>query len=322
LLGTAALVLPSQPPPASASDIQQALNQARMEKALATRRLERFGRGETRLSEPVRREIEDFVMEDTWRAPTLVRLAFHSSGTYDKKSGTGGSQKGTIHYDRELNQADNKGLKNVVKALDKIKSNHDISRADLYTLAGVHAIEMMGGPVVPWRWGRVDATAPRETIKEGRLPQPDMGDTPKTAAHIRQVFERMGFNDQEMVALIGAHTAGECKKDNSGYEGPWTPTEVRFDNLYYTFLRKWKYKRDNRLTGRGGKMQFEVEGMNDDFMMLPADIVFRDDPKFRVYVDAYAEDEALWFRDFSAAFQKLTELGTRDLKEDSVVAPS
>ena len=39
---------------------------------------------------------------------------------------------------------------------------------------------------------------------------------------MRDIFYRMGFNDQEIVALIGAHTLGECHKDRSGFVGPWT----------------------------------------------------------------------------------------------------
>ncbi len=40
--------------------------------------------------------------------------------------------------------------------------------------------------------------------------------------HIRDIFYRMGFNDREIVALIGAHTLGACHADRSGYVGPWT----------------------------------------------------------------------------------------------------
>ena len=36
---------------------------------------------------------------------------------------------------------------------------------------------------------------------------------------------RMGFNDQEIVALSGAHTLGRCHADRSGFVGPWTNGE-------------------------------------------------------------------------------------------------
>ena len=42
-----------------------------------------------------------------------------------------------------------------------------------------------------------------------------------------------GFNDQEMVALIGAHTLGRCHTDRSGYVNPWTNAPTTFSNLYF-----------------------------------------------------------------------------------------
>ena len=44
-------------------------------------------------------------------------------------------------------------------------------------------------------------------------------------------------------------------------------------------------------------------------MMLPSDMALVEDPVFKAHVVAYAKDEALFFRDFAAAWQKLTELG-------------
>lgn len=40
--------------------------------------------------------------------------------------------------------------------------------------------------------------------------------------HVRDVFYRMGFNDREIVALVGAHTLGRCHTTASGYSGPWS----------------------------------------------------------------------------------------------------
>lgn len=38
----------------------------------------------------------------------------------------------------------------------------------------------------------------------------------------REIFYRQGFNDQEIVALSGAHAMGRCHADRSGYDGPWS----------------------------------------------------------------------------------------------------
>lgn len=54
-------------------------------------------------------------------------------------------------------------------------------------------------------------------------------------------MEWAGFNDQEIVALSGAHTLGRCHADRSGYVNPWTNAPTTFSNLYFTELinNKW-----------------------------------------------------------------------------------
>ena len=63
----------------------------------------------------------------------------------------------------------------------------------------------MGGPLIQWRSGRVDAKDSSKCPPDGRLP-----DASKAEAHLRAIFYRMGFNDQEIVALSGAHVLGKC----------------------------------------------------------------------------------------------------------------
>ena len=58
-----------------------------------------------------------------------------------------------------------------------------------------------------------------------------------SASHLREIFGRMGFNDQEIVALSGAHALGRCHATASGYVGPWTPTPTTFNNLYFSLLK-------------------------------------------------------------------------------------
>lgn len=68
------------------------------------------------------------------------------------------------------------------------------------------AIQEMQGPIVPWRPGRQDKDVSACT-PDGRLP-----DASKDQNHIRAIFGRMGFNDQEMVALSGAHALGTSRR--------------------------------------------------------------------------------------------------------------
>jgi Peroxidase len=83
-------------------------------------------------------DIAQIVAEDPNKGPTLVRLAWHSSGTYDKMSKTGGSGGGTIRFSEELAHGGNAGLGvTAVPWLESVHKAHpDISYADLYTLAG------------------------------------------------------------------------------------------------------------------------------------------------------------------------------------------
>ena len=44
------------------------------------------------------------------------------------------------------------------------------------------------------------------------------------------------FNDQEIVALAGAHALGRCHTDRSGFDGPWTFSPTTFTNAFYSLL--------------------------------------------------------------------------------------
>jgi cytochrome c peroxidase len=112
-----------------------------------------------------------------------------------------------------------------------------------------------------------------------------------------------------MVALIGAHALGRCHTDASGYWGPWTRAETTFSNEYYRLLleEKWTLKTQHQGKPWTGPVQFESP--DGALMMLPADIALVQDLEFRKYVELYAKDEQLFFKDFAAAFSKLMELG-------------
>ena len=258
--------------------------------------------------------LKALIAEDPDLGPTMVRLAWHSSGTYDKMTKTGGSGGGTIRFKEELAHGGNAGLDKMVAKLEPVKSAFpSISYADLYTLAGATALDV-AGVAVPWRAGRVDALTPDAVTPDGRLPAASVGNDPqKTAAALRMdVFYRMGFNDQEIVALSGAHALGRCHPDASGYSGPWSPTPYVLNNGYFNLLLRvpWTIKEWD------GPMQFEDP--SGKLMMLPSDLALVQDKQFRKYVQRYADDNAAFVKDFTAAYTKLTELGTKNLKAVSL----
>ena len=88
----------------------------------------------------VSQDIAQLLKKNPDWGPTLVRLAWHSSGTYDAMSKTGGSGGGTIRFKEELVHGGNAGLASTaVKWLEPIHKKYakaGLSYADLYTLGG------------------------------------------------------------------------------------------------------------------------------------------------------------------------------------------
>lgn len=254
----------------------------------------------------VRKAIEDVLDSDDYDdgsyGPVLVRLAWHASGTAtpDGKGGYAyGSNGATMRFAPESEHGANAGLAVARGLLEPIKRKFPwISHGDLWTLAGVVAIESMGGPTIPWQPGRVDAADSSSCPPDGKLPDASLG-----APHLRDVFGRMGFDDREIVALSGAHTLGRCHPDRSGFSGPWTNAPTTFSNLYFQELTNnaWRKKKWS------GPLQYEDK--SGQLMMLPTDMALLWDKGFKKHVVEYAKDEELFFRDFARAFSRLLALG-------------
>lgn len=245
--------------------------------------------------------------------PILIRLAWHDAGTYNKDIPDFpqcGGANGSIRFKPEIDHGANAGLSAALALLEPIKAKYpDVSYADLYQMASAVAVEVAGGPAIPMRYGRVDAKGPEECAPDGNLPGaaapfPDKAPTP--AAHLRNIFYRMGLDDKEIVALSGAHTLGRAYKNRSGFgkestkytaEGPgtkggssWTPEWLKFDNSYFVEVKE---KKDAEL------------------LVLETDACLFEDEGFKPFAEKYAEDEAAFFADYAAAHAKLSELGSK-----------
>lgn len=234
----------------------------------------------------------------------------HASGTYDAETDTGGSNGAGMRFEQEAGDPANAGLEHARAFLEPVKQRHPwISYSDLWTLAGVVAIKEMGGPDIEWKPGRTDFVDDSKLPPRGRLPDGAQG-----ADHIRQIFYRMGFNDQEIVALSGAHNLGRGHMNRSGFEGPWVNNPTRFSNQYFKLLTtlEWKPR-----TLPNGVKQFSYvdpdvpENEQEPLMMLPTDMALVKDPGFAPWVHRYAKDKDLFFDHFAKAFAKLIELGIR-----------
>ncbi|RME67974.1 MAG: catalase/peroxidase HPI, partial [Verrucomicrobia bacterium] len=202
--------------------------------------------------EAVKRDIAAVLTDsqDWWPAdfghygPLMIRMAWHSAGTYRIADGRGGADGGQQRFAPQNSWPDNANLDKARRLLWPVKKKYGrkISWADLMVLAGNVALETMGFKPLGFGGGRRDTWEPDESIfwgaegemladnrhnENGELENPlaatQMGliyvnpegpggnPDPKAAAHdIRETFRRMGMTDEETVALIvGGHTFGK-----------------------------------------------------------------------------------------------------------------
>ncbi|PWC46148.1 catalase/peroxidase HPI [Azospirillum sp. TSA6c] len=173
----------------------------------------------------------------------MIRMAWHSAGTYRITDGRGGAGTGQQRFAPLNSWPDNANLDKARRLLWPVKQKYGrkLSWADLMVLAGNVALESMGFKTFGFAGGRVDAWEPEELFwgpegswlgderysGERQLADPlgavQMGliyvnpegpngnPDPAAAAHdIRETFRRMAMNDEETVALIaGGHTFGK-----------------------------------------------------------------------------------------------------------------
>ena len=200
--------------------------------------------------------------QDWWPAdyghygPFMIRMAWHSAGTYRVGDGRGGAGAGTQRFAPLNSWPDNANLDKARLLLWPIKQKYGkkISWADLMILAGNVALESMGFKTFGFAGGRADVWEPEEDIYwgsegewlgdkrytsdrelENPLAAVQMGliyvnpegpngkpDPVAAAKDIRETFLRMAMNDEETVALIaGGHTFGKTHgaADPSKYVG-------------------------------------------------------------------------------------------------------
>lgn len=179
------------------------------------------------------------------------------------------------------------------------------------------------------RYGRMDATD--QCSPEGNLPIPvpmpsgkyGIGKTESdtVGGHLRKVFNRMGLDDEDIVALSGAHTFGRAYKDRSGAGAEhtkytngavqklangsdakykpggtsWTPNFLVFDNSYYQIT------------------EAAQKGMPKDheLLSLPTDMVIFADEGFRPFAVTFRDSQAAFFESYAKSHKKLSELGSK-----------
>ncbi|MEU7528193.1 catalase/peroxidase HPI [Saccharothrix sp. NPDC042600] len=201
--------------------------------------------------------------KDWWPAdfghygPFMIRMAWHSAGTYRVHDGRGGAGAGMQRFAPLNSWPDNGNLDKARRLLWPVKKKYGrkISWADLMIFTGNRALETMGFTTFGFAGGRADVWEPDEDVYwgpertwlgderysgdrnlENPLAAVQMGliyvnpegpngnpDPLAAARDIRETFGRMAMNDEETVALIaGGHTFGKTHgaADPNQHVGP------------------------------------------------------------------------------------------------------
>jgi catalase-peroxidase len=220
----------------------------------------------------VKRDIAEVLTDskDWWPAdfghygPLMIRMAWHSAGTYRISDGRGGAGAGQQRFAPLNSWPDNVSLDKARRLLWPVKKKYGrkLSWADLIVLTGNVALESMGFETFGFGGGREDTWESEEDVYWGpettwldderysgdrELAEPfgavQMGliyvnpqgpngnpDPLAAARDIRETFRRMAMNDEETVALIaGGHTFGKTHgagpEDNVGPDPEAAPLE-------------------------------------------------------------------------------------------------
>ncbi|KAF7340536.1 Peroxidase [Mycena sanguinolenta] len=166
-------------------------------------------------------------------AADWIRTAYHDMATHNSTDGTGGLDA-SIRFAEEQARAENAGdgFANTMTAVG-VQVSRYISNADGLALAAVMAIENCGGPEIPFRGGRIDATEPNAP----GVPEPEQDLDSHIAA-----FARQGFTQTEMISLVACgHTFGGVQHDpfpdivNVLNDTTDTEDVAHFDSTFVTF---------------------------------------------------------------------------------------
>jgi catalase-peroxidase len=174
----------------------------------------------------------------------MIRMAWHSAGTYRVHDGRGGADGGQQRFEPLNSWPDNANLDKARRLLWPVKQKYgrNVSWADLMILAGNVSLESMGFETLGFAGGRIDdweadlvywgpeiemLANDKRYDEDGNLEKPlaavQMGliyvnpegpngnnDPLSAAADMRESFGRMAMNDEEIVALVaGGHTLGK-----------------------------------------------------------------------------------------------------------------
>ncbi|XP_060194448.1 L-ascorbate peroxidase 3-like [Lycium barbarum] len=211
-------------------------------------------------------ELQNLISKENYSAWDLLRLAYASQFSIANFHHAYAGTSTSTDAKPKTQSANN----NIKTAIAIIKDNHrTITYPDLYQLAGVVALEMLGGPKIEFVPGRKDSPI-----------SPDERYLPDGSQDLRDVFHKVGISDNRHIVAL----SGGLKMARRA--GPRTDKTFKFDNSYFKELVEKK-----------------------DSSQLPTDKALVKDPDFSGLVDLYAEKNEDFLKDYEEAHKKLSDLG-------------
>lgn len=259
----------------------------------------------------VRRSVQQSMAQSQIAAPAALRLFFHDCAVMGCDASimivnSNGDDEWRNTANQSLKPEGFQAILSAKAAVDSIQQcQYKVSCADIMALVAREAVFLSGGPYYQVELGRFDGrVSTRDSV---RLPSVNF-----TLDQLNAFFSGLGFSQNEMVALLGAHTLGAadcpffqyrigdpsmdpslasqlrgtCGSNPSGGFAFFDPSPVRFDNAFYRNLQG----------GRG---------------LLGTDQVLYSDQRSRSAVDSYASNQGAFFTDFVAAITKLGRIGAK-----------
>jgi len=198
--------------------------------------------------------------------------------------------------------------------------------------------------------GRINCDGPSDKGPSRIFPSSNLD----TAGLIHFFSQEFGFDAEETIAIMGAHTIGVLNRRNSGFDGPggWTPNNFLLDNGYFNGLinQKWNQKRSKNgdLSNISDQFQWErgKDGPNDNSILLNVDVAIVNDITAKLNVNtgevrcgfapqkgdgksgkcpwasltrgiaqSFSNDNTLWLKKFEQVMTKMTNHGYNSSEE-------
>jgi catalase (peroxidase I) len=226
--------------------------------------------------------------------PHILRIAVSDALTFSPEVDTSGP-RGHFNFNKFRKLKINSGLSKHFKTIKEIKEegNHITERlsiSDLIQIGGASAVEYCGGPYIELKVGRIDIDNDHSAADHTNFPELEMN-----AAEIRERYSKLGFSDDLIVALFGYRTLGFLSNNDNHREERWTRNPWTFDNNYYE----------------------ELVDKKSPYAKTSSDLALVSDESLRHWVEVYAKNQDDFFEKFVLAYQKMSELGAKDLLEEN-----